>query len=76
MSRLLKPRIVEFGELTRTLGEYERTYRLSTIEFFRRYIAGEMGDDDDLMLWAGIYHLYLTSHPVRQFMREGLVPAA
>lgn len=64
MSQLLKPHKVEFGELTRILGDYERKYRLSTIEFFRRYSAGELGDDDDMMLWAGIYHLYLTSHPV------------
>ncbi len=24
-----------------------------------------MGDDDDLMMWAGLYHLYLTSLPIR-----------
>jgi hypothetical protein len=27
-------------------------------------LTGELGDDDDFMMWAGIYHLYLTSiHP-------------
>ncbi len=36
-----------------------------TIEFFRRYRDGELGDDDDMMMWAGLYHLYLTSLPVR-----------
>jgi len=41
----------------------------STIEFYRRYEKGELGDDDDLMMWAGLYHLYLTSLPVRQFMQ-------
>jgi hypothetical protein len=66
MGQILKPRRVEFGELTRMLGEYEHKYKFSTIEFFRRYAAGELGDDDDFMMWAGIYHLYLTSHPVRQ----------
>lgn len=70
MSKLLKPRMVDFLELTRLLGEYERKYGYSTVEFFRRYSMGELGDDDDLMMWAGIYHLYLTSHPVRKFMRE------
>lgn len=76
MSRLFEPRKVGFGELTRMLGDYERKYRFSTIEFFRRYMAGELGDDDDLMMWAGTYHLYLTSHPVRQFMRDGAALAA
>jgi hypothetical protein len=28
-----------------------------------------MGDEDDVMMWAGLYHLYLTSLPVRQFMQ-------
>lgn len=70
MSQILKPRRIEFDELTRLLGEYERKYNFSTIEFFQRYLAGESGDDDDLMMWAGLYHLYLTSHPVRKFMRE------
>jgi hypothetical protein len=62
MSQALKPRRVEFDELTRLLGEYEQKYNFSTIEFFRRYMAGELGDDDDLMMWAGLYHLYLTSY--------------
>ncbi|GIK40173.1 MAG: hypothetical protein BroJett011_40060 [Chloroflexota bacterium] len=70
MSQILKSRRIEFDELTRLLGEYERKYNFSTIEFFQRYLAGELGDDDDLMMWAGLYHLYLTSHPVRKFMRE------
>ncbi len=76
MSNFLKPHRVEFDELTRMLDEYERKYQFSTIEFFRRYITGELGDDDDLMMWAGVYHLYLTSHPVRQFMKEGTTLAA
>lgn len=76
MSKVLKPRPVEFDELTQMLDEYERKYEFSTIEFFRRYITGELGDDDDLMMWAGVYHLYLTSHPVRQFMKEGTTLAA
>ena len=47
----------------------------SDIEFYCRY-QGELGDDDDLMMWAGLYHLYLTSLPIRQFMqRKELVPA-
>jgi len=27
------------------------------------------------MMWAGLYHLYLTSLPIRQFMQRELVPA-
>jgi hypothetical protein len=55
-------------ELTSMLQEYEQKYGYSTIEFYRRYMAGTLGDDDDLMMWAGLYHLYLTSKPVCQFV--------
>jgi hypothetical protein len=75
MSRIFQPRRMSFAELTRMLREYEQKYGYSTIEFFRQYEAGELGDDDDLMMWAGIYHLYLTSHPVRKFMRDQALAA-
>lgn len=71
---MLKPERVSFQDLSERLCEYERKYGYSTIEFYRRYRSGELGDDD-LMLWAGLYHLYLTSLPVRQFMQQKPVPA-
>jgi hypothetical protein len=67
---MFKPQRLKFEELTDRLREYERKYGYSTIEFYRRYENGEVGDDDDLMMWAGLYHLYLTSLPVRQFMQS------
>jgi len=70
MSPIFEPHQLSFDELTRMLREYEHKYGYSTIEFFYRYMSGKLGDDDDLMLWAGLYHLYLTTHPVRQFMRN------
>jgi hypothetical protein len=70
MSKSLKPKKVDFNELTRMLESYERKFGYSTIEFFRRYSDGKLGDDDEFMMWAGIYHLYLTSLPIRKFMRE------
>jgi hypothetical protein len=41
----------------------------------RRLENGELGDDDDLMMWAGLHHLYLTSPPIRQFMQKALAAA-
>lgn len=64
------PQTTDFNTLAEMLLRYEKRYGYSTIEFYRRYRNGEFGDDDDMMMWAGIYHLYLTSHPVREFMRE------
>jgi len=70
MTKSLKPRKVDFSELTRMLEKYERKYGYSTIEFFHRYSDGKLGDGDEFMMWAGVYHLYLTSLPIRKFMRE------
>ncbi|HLA88669.1 MAG TPA: hypothetical protein VJL10_11640 [Anaerolineales bacterium] len=70
MTKSLKPRKVDFTELTRMLEKYERKFGYSTIDFFHRYSDGKLGDDDEFMMWAGIYHLYLTSLPIRKFMRE------
>ncbi|MEJ5199338.1 MAG: hypothetical protein WHX53_10480 [Anaerolineae bacterium] len=72
---MLAPRRLTFEELNERLRAYEEKYGYSTIEFYRRYHDGELGDDDDLMMWAGLYHLYLTTLPVRQFMRSEFVPA-
>ena len=64
-----------FDDLSERLGQYENKYGLSTIEFYPRYREGQMGDEDDVMMWAGLYHLYLTSLPVRQFMQSEPIAA-
>jgi hypothetical protein len=46
-----------FDELSERLSEYERRYGYSTIEFYCRFQSGEMGDNDDLMMWNGLVHL-------------------
>ncbi|MCP4167149.1 MAG: hypothetical protein GY759_14850 [Chloroflexi bacterium] len=60
---MFKPQRLSFDGLSDDLRTYERRYGYSTIEFYRRYQNGELGDDDDLMMWAGLYHLYLTYPP-------------
>jgi hypothetical protein len=66
---------MSFDELSEQLRAYKRKYGYSTIEFYRRFRGGELGGDDDLLMWAGLHHLYLTSLPLRQFMQGELVPA-
>jgi hypothetical protein len=72
---MFTPQRLTFDELSTRLRDYENKYSYSTIEFYRRFENGELGDDDDLMMWAGLYHLYLTSLPVRQFMQRELTSA-
>lgn len=72
---MIRPKKVDFDELTRMLQEFEHKYGYSTIEFYRRFTDGELGDDEEMMLWAGLYHLYLTTEPIRQFACREFVPA-
>ncbi len=67
---MFKPQRLTFDQLSERLRDYEHKYGYSTIEFYRRFQNGDLGDDNDLMMWAGLYHLYLTSLPVRQFMQR------
>ena len=72
---MLMTQHLTFDELSDRLVRYENKYGLSTIEFYHRYCEGQMGDADDVMMWAGLYHLYLTSLPVRQFMQSEPIAA-
>lgn len=72
---MFKPKRLSFEELSEQLRAYEKKYSYSTIDFYRRFLEGKLGDDDDLMMWAGLYHLYLTSHPIRQFMQSEVTAA-
>jgi hypothetical protein len=58
---MFKPQRLSFDELSERLHAYEKKYGYSTVEFYRRYENGELGDDDDLMMRAGLYHLCLTT---------------
>ncbi|HEX7541122.1 MAG TPA: hypothetical protein VF352_03245 [Anaerolineales bacterium] len=72
---MFKPKRLSFEELSEQLRAYEKKYGYSTIEFYHRFLEGKLGDDDDLMMWAGLYHLYLASHPIRQFMQSEVTAA-
>ena len=67
---MFQPQRLSFSELSLRLQEYEREHGFSTIEFYRRFESGELGDDDVWLRWAGLYHLYLTSMPIRQLMTQ------
>ena len=37
---------------------YEAQFGMSTVEFYARYVAGQMGDSRDVMRWAGAFEDY------------------
>ena len=48
-------------DLRTDLQTFEEKYRLSSEEFYRRYERGELGDDEDFMLWAGMIEMLVSN---------------
>ncbi len=51
----------EISRMQFELEKYEKKYSLKTNEFYKLFEKGELGDENDYMLWAGIYELQLDS---------------
>ncbi|MBI4770863.1 MAG: hypothetical protein HY784_10760 [Chloroflexi bacterium] len=49
----------ELLELSAELRDLERAHRMTSPEFFGKYQRGEMGDDEDVIEWAGLYETFL-----------------
>ena len=52
------------------LMQFEEQYQLSTAEFYRKFSEGIFGDEDDFMIWAGIYELYLKTKEEIELSRQ------
>ena len=51
----------EIARMQIKLEEYEQKYKITSSIFYERFENGELGDDKDYMLWAGIYEFQLDS---------------
>jgi len=49
----------ELLALERDLVALEQKYSLSSADFFQRYQAGDIGDEIEIIRWAGRYKVYL-----------------
>lgn len=61
--------IEELLELHTELGEYERRYGLSSEECYRRFTAGQMGDDLDIFGWVSRYKAFVE---IKKTIQEGM----
>ena len=43
------------------MKEFEQKYNLSTQDFYQQYQSGKLGDDEDYLIWAGIYEMRLLN---------------
>lgn len=51
----------EISRMQHELDKYESKYNLKTDDFYKRFENGEFGDENDYLMWAGIYELQLDS---------------
>ncbi len=49
----------EIQQTQERLDEFEKQNNMTSLDFYKKYEAGELGDDDSIMKWAGEYQLYL-----------------
>lgn len=52
--------------LVEELKRFEQKFGMSTVEFYRKFDAGKLGDDKDVILWAGLYEGYMSIMQRRQ----------
>ena len=46
-------------ELLSELARFEQKYGMSTLEFYARFQAGQIGDAQEFILWASLYENYV-----------------
>ncbi|NCP16697.1 hypothetical protein GW866_06610 [bacterium] len=52
----------QIKSIKEVLAGYEKQYDMSTIDFFRKYISGETGDDMDFVEWASLAQMLVHLH--------------
>jgi hypothetical protein len=46
--------------IEKDLKYFEEKYNLSSKLFYKKFSNGEIGDEDDYIIWGGIYEMYLS----------------
>jgi len=44
------------------LKRFEEKYKLSTQQFYEKFEDGSLGDEEDYIIWSGIYEMYLENN--------------
>jgi hypothetical protein len=47
----------EIVRLNREIGKFERTHRMDSSDFFKKYTEGNLGDDLDFLEWSALYQM-------------------
>lgn len=63
----------ELARLQDRLCNFEEQYHISSAEFYRRFQAGEMGDEADFFEWSAFYQMWLSTRDQLNLLK---LPAA
>lgn len=44
-------------EITKDLSDFEKKYKISTEDFYKKYDEGKVEDKEDFMIWAGLFEM-------------------
>jgi len=67
----IKQCYAELQRLAARLAEYERQYNMSSVDFYRRFRAGELGDDMDFMEWSVFCDMHqATQKRLEDFLKQ------
>ncbi|MDO8616481.1 MAG: hypothetical protein Q7T33_12220 [Dehalococcoidia bacterium] len=56
-------RRVSYADILEDLKDFEEKFGMSSKEFYEKFSRGEMGDDQDVIEWAGLYEWSLRETP-------------
>jgi hypothetical protein len=59
----------ESQKLWQRLQHYEQQHQMTSAEFYRRFQAGELGDDMDMIEWSAFYDMYLATQRQLHLLR-------
>jgi hypothetical protein len=43
------------------LQSYEKNYQMPSDSFYEKFLQGELNDDEDFMIWSGLYELLIEN---------------
>ena len=43
------------------LKNFEKKYNLTSKDFYKKFESGEIGDDEDYIIWAGIHEMLIQN---------------
>ena len=43
------------------LQSYEKNYQMPSDNFYEKFLQGELNDDEDFMIWSGLYELLIEN---------------